>query len=71
VALSQLEKQYEEWLFQMHDRYDEVIERGEDQPLLVVSPLNKKKLAISSDGKVAGRTRLFLLDIKSDCFIIS
>ncbi|KAG5558852.1 hypothetical protein RHGRI_008715 [Rhododendron griersonianum] len=49
VTLPQLEKQYDEWIFQMHDRYDEVIERGEDQPLLVVSPSNKKKLGISSD----------------------
>lgn len=49
VTLLQLEKQYEEWIFQMHDRYDEVIERGEDQALLVVSPSNKKKLGISSD----------------------
>ncbi|XP_058206197.1 structural maintenance of chromosomes flexible hinge domain-containing protein GMI1 isoform X3 [Rhododendron vialii] len=49
VTLPQLEKQYDEWIFQMHDHYDEVIERGEDQPLLVVSPSNKKKLGISSD----------------------
>ncbi|KAI8565060.1 hypothetical protein RHMOL_Rhmol03G0231500 [Rhododendron molle] len=49
VTLLQLEKQYDEWIFQMHDHYDEVIERGEDQPLLVVSPSNKKKLGISSD----------------------
>lgn len=53
VTLPQLEKQYDEWIFQMHDHYDEVIERGEDQPLLVVSPSNKKKLGISSDGKIA------------------
>lgn len=43
----------------MHDQYDEVIERGEDQALLVVSPSNKKKLGISSDGKDARRTTLF------------
>ncbi|KAJ4726669.1 Protein defective in meristem silencing 3 [Melia azedarach] len=44
----QLEKDYQEWLLQMHDRYDEV-DCGVDQPILIVSPKNKKKLGISSD----------------------
>lgn len=61
VTLPHLEKQYEEWIFQMHEHYDEVIERGEDQPLLVVSPSNKKKLGISSDGKIAMRTTCFVI----------
>lgn len=49
VTLLQLEQQYQEWIFQMHNRYDEEIDHGEDQPLLVVSPSNKKKLGISAD----------------------
>lgn len=61
----------EEWIFQTHDRYGEVIERGKHQPLLVVIPSNKKQLGISSDskfflvywqssdGKVAKRTTYF------------
>ncbi|KAL6998730.1 hypothetical protein U1Q18_004768 [Sarracenia purpurea var. burkii] len=49
VTLLQLEKQYQEWIFQMHDRYDEEIDRGEDQPLLLVSPSNKEGLGISSE----------------------
>ncbi|THG10123.1 hypothetical protein TEA_027988 [Camellia sinensis var. sinensis] len=50
VTLLQLEQQYQEWIFQMHNRYDEEIDHGEDQPLLVVSPSNKKKLGISADA---------------------
>lgn len=41
----------EEWIFQKHDQYGEVIERGKHKPLLVVSPSNKKQLGISSDSK--------------------
>lgn len=35
----------------MHEKYDEEIECGEDQPVIVLSPSNKKGLGISSDGK--------------------
>lgn len=35
----------------MHDRYDEEIDCGEDQPtFVVVGPLHKKKLGVSADG---------------------
>ncbi|XAR52203.1 hypothetical protein NMG60_11020145 [Bertholletia excelsa] len=49
VTLLQLEKLYLEWIFQMHDRYDEEIDSGVDQPVLVVNPSNKKGLGISSE----------------------
>ncbi|KAF5442725.1 hypothetical protein F2P56_035352 [Juglans regia] len=45
----QLEREYQDWILQMHDRYDQETECGEDQPVLVVSPANKKALGISSD----------------------
>lgn len=48
----QVEKQYQEWILQMHDTYDQEIDCGGDQPLLIVGPSNKKKLGISSDGKL-------------------
>ena len=35
----------------MHDAYDEEAECGEDEPVLVIGPCNKKKLGISADGK--------------------
>lgn len=47
----QLEREYQDWILQMHDRYDQETECGEDQPVLVVSPANKKALGISSDGR--------------------
>ncbi|KAK3034710.1 hypothetical protein RJ639_032663, partial [Escallonia herrerae] len=49
LTLSQLEKQYQEWILQMHDRYDEEIDCGVDEPIVVLSPSNKKGLGISSD----------------------
>ncbi|KAI9157714.1 hypothetical protein LWI28_026791 [Acer negundo] len=45
----QLEKDYQDWLLQMHDLYDEEINCGEDQPVLVINPKNKKTLGITSD----------------------
>ncbi|KAK9036637.1 hypothetical protein V6N11_078631 [Hibiscus sabdariffa] len=45
----QLEREYLDWLLQMHHLYDEEIDSGEDQPIIVVTPLNKKALGISSD----------------------
>ncbi|KAL6320446.1 hypothetical protein AAG906_007143 [Vitis piasezkii] len=49
LTLLQLEKEYLDWISQMHDLYDEEIDSGEDQPVIVVGSLNKKQLGISSD----------------------
>lgn len=50
LSLSQLEKEYQDWIILMHDRYDEEMDGGEDEPVLVISPCNKKKLGITADG---------------------
>lgn len=50
MNLPQLEKEYMEWLLNMHEKYDEEMDSGEDQPVLVVNPPNAKKLGISCDG---------------------
>ena len=47
----QLEREYQDWILQMHERYDEETDSGEDQGVLIVSPANKKALGISSDGR--------------------
>ncbi|XP_065859828.1 structural maintenance of chromosomes flexible hinge domain-containing protein GMI1 isoform X2 [Euphorbia lathyris] len=44
-----LEKEYQEWILQMHERYDEECDAGDDDADLVINPKNKKKLGISSD----------------------
>ncbi|VVA11274.1 PREDICTED: DEFECTIVE IN MERISTEM [Prunus dulcis] len=49
LTISQLKKEYEDWILQMHERYDDEAHCGEDQPVLVVSPANKKALRISSE----------------------
>ncbi|MCD7458066.1 hypothetical protein HAX54_037087 [Datura stramonium] len=49
LTLLKLEKLYQDWMFQMHDRYDKEIDCGEDQPTFVFGPSHKKELGISSD----------------------
>ncbi|URE42720.1 hypothetical protein MUK42_32615 [Musa troglodytarum] len=46
----QLEKEYRDWVIQMHDRYDEEINCGEDEPVYIIGPQNKKQLGITADG---------------------
>ncbi|KAJ0091962.1 hypothetical protein Patl1_26137 [Pistacia atlantica] len=52
LTLLQLEKEYQDWLLQMHDHYDEEYNFGVDQPIFIISPKNKKSLGISSDGRL-------------------
>ncbi|XP_060971263.1 structural maintenance of chromosomes flexible hinge domain-containing protein GMI1 isoform X1 [Cannabis sativa] len=48
---SQLESEYRDWLLQMHNQYDEEVDHGEDEAVLVLSPCSGKgkKTGISSD----------------------
>ena len=48
----QLEKEYQDWLLQMHDHYGEENNFGADQPIFIISPKNEKSLGISSDGRL-------------------
>ncbi|OMO93636.1 gamma-irradiation and mitomycin c induced 1, partial [Corchorus olitorius] len=52
ISFPQVERDYRDWLLQMHDRYDEEMMSGEDQPVLVIDPSNKKALGISDDCDV-------------------
>ncbi|KAL3729260.1 hypothetical protein ACJRO7_026371 [Eucalyptus globulus] len=45
----QLEKEYSDWIIQMHDRYDEEVDSGEDQAVFIINPGNKKALGVSSN----------------------
>ncbi|KAF8008424.1 hypothetical protein BT93_K2181 [Corymbia citriodora subsp. variegata] len=45
----QLEKEYCDWIIQMHERYDEEVDGGEDQAVVIINPGNKKALGVSSD----------------------
>lgn len=47
-----MEKQYQEWILDMHNTYDEESDCGEDEPIIILNPSNKKQLGISSDGKL-------------------
>lgn len=35
----------------MHSQYDEEADSGEDQPIIIISPQNRKALGIFSDGR--------------------
>ena len=52
LSLQQMEKQYQEWILEMHNIYDEESDCGEDEPVIIINPSNKKQLGISSDGKL-------------------
>lgn len=49
LNLTQLDKQYIDWISQMHDAYDEEVDSGEDEPIFIVGPSNKNELGISND----------------------
>ncbi|KAL5998925.1 hypothetical protein ACLOJK_009873 [Asimina triloba] len=49
LSFMQLEKEYQDWVVRMHEQYDQEMDCGEDQPVIVVNPCNKKELGISSD----------------------
>lgn len=50
LSPSQLEKEYQDWVLQMHMQCDEEVDHGEDQPVIVVSPVKSKEIGISSNG---------------------
>ncbi|KAK6936673.1 hypothetical protein RJ641_033703 [Dillenia turbinata] len=49
MMLSQLGRAYQDWILAMHDKQDEEFECGEDQPVIIVNPANKKALRISAN----------------------
>ncbi|KAJ0765096.1 putative histidine kinase/HSP90-like ATPase superfamily [Helianthus annuus] len=49
LNLTQLDKQYQLWVREMHDKYDEEVDSGIDEPVLIVNPSNKKELHVTSD----------------------
>lgn len=50
LTLPQLEREYQGQILQMHTQFDEEVDSGEDQPVTIVGPANKKALGISSEG---------------------
>ena len=40
LSPSELEKEYQDWVLQMHMQYDEAAVDGEDQPVIIVSRVN-------------------------------
>ena len=40
LSPAQLEKEYQDWVRQMHMQYDEEVIEGEDQPVIIVSRVN-------------------------------
>lgn len=75
LNLSHLEKDYHEWILQMHDAYDEEAQCGEDEPILVIAPSSIRNLGLSADGKsirsLSSYCRFMLVladNVISDCY---
>ncbi|KAK4480487.1 hypothetical protein RD792_013561, partial [Penstemon davidsonii] len=49
LNLTQLEKQYHDWILEMHDRYDDESDTGLDEPIVAFNPSKDKKLGRFSD----------------------
>ena len=43
LSPSQLEKEYQDWVLQMHMQYTEAAVEGEDQPVIIVSRVNTRE----------------------------
>ncbi|CAL4969818.1 unnamed protein product [Urochloa decumbens] len=52
LSYNQLEKQYYDWIKEMHDKYDVEMDGGDDEPTLIINPKCKERLGISSDVEV-------------------
>jgi len=52
LSYNQLEKQYYDWIKEMHDKYDVEMDGGDDEPTLIINPKCKERLAISNDVEV-------------------
>ncbi|XP_022683884.1 uncharacterized protein LOC111257871 [Setaria italica] len=51
ISYNQLEKQYYDWIKEMHDKYDVEMDGGDDEPTLIINPKCKERLGISNDGE--------------------
>lgn len=52
LGCKQLEKQYHDWIKEMHDKYDVEMDGGDDEHTVIINPTNKERLGISKDVKV-------------------
>ncbi|OEL25688.1 hypothetical protein BAE44_0013293 [Dichanthelium oligosanthes] len=52
LSYNQLEKQYYDWIKEMHDKYDVEMDGGDDEPTLIIDPKCKERLGISNDVEV-------------------
>lgn len=52
LSLVQLEKLYQDWISDMHARYDEETDGGMDQPTIIIVSSKIKKLDLTSEGKI-------------------
>ncbi|XP_039838776.1 structural maintenance of chromosomes flexible hinge domain-containing protein GMI1-like isoform X5 [Panicum virgatum] len=52
LSYNQLEKQYYDWIKEMHDKYDVEMDGGDDEPTLIINPKCKERLGISNDVEV-------------------
>ncbi|KAH9603600.1 hypothetical protein KSS87_015976 [Heliosperma pusillum] len=49
LSLLQLEREYQNWVHQMHNDYDEEFSGGDDVPIVLINLANKEELGITSN----------------------
>ncbi|XP_021315431.1 uncharacterized protein LOC8081647 isoform X2 [Sorghum bicolor] len=52
LSHKQFEKQYYDWITEMHEKYDAEMDGGDDEPTLIINPSCKERLGISIDVEV-------------------
>ena len=52
LTLRRLESEYQDWILQMHSKYDDDCNLGVDEPDVIVDASNIEELGISSGGTV-------------------
>ncbi|XP_051207961.1 structural maintenance of chromosomes flexible hinge domain-containing protein GMI1 isoform X2 [Lolium perenne] len=52
LNVTQLEKQYHDWINNMHAQYDVEIDEGDNDHTVIINPSNKDRLGISEDVQV-------------------
>ncbi|KAM0881717.1 hypothetical protein ACQ4PT_032768 [Festuca glaucescens] len=69
LNFTQLEKQYHDWINNMHAQYDVEIDEGDNDHTVIINPSNKDRLGISEDGEARLICRSIEFSDKQGCLL--
>lgn len=70
LTLQRLEREYQDWILQMHSKYDDDCNLGIDEPDVIVDASNAEELGISTGGTVDYLLFFILVSFRSIFFIV-